>query len=122
MEEKYELSSLDIFLDSKREEPRLNTNFPGKFCLTKTREKMDCRIINISSVGLGIQVKSYLKEGEEVEIEFVLDDKLLRFVCTVVYAQGKPVGLKFQDIAKETADFISEYVLSRFFQSGKKKD
>lgn len=81
---------------NKRNKVRIPLNKTG--CLDFRNFNENCVVIDISSNGIGLAVRSYFQEADEFRISFPLEDGVeIRGSVFVVFANGSRVGgrLKF---------------------------
>ncbi len=106
---------------SRREEARLSIDILGSYSLIRTGEKADFRLHDIGGNGIGGKVNSLLDVGNEIKIEFTLDERALQAVCSVVSSRANYIGLKYITISDEDLNYIKEYVRIHFFKSDKNR-
>ena len=102
-------------VESSRNAPRLLVDIPATCVLAKTREPIDCLIADISSLGLGLQLKAYVALGDFISVKFSLDGKSIEAKGKVAFVDGKIVGLAYIDIKEDDVKAISEHVNTYFF-------
>ena len=104
----------------KRQEARLLVDLPAHYKLEKSQYYVECRIVDISAQGLGVEIKSFLEKGDKLKLKFSLNKKRLEINCSVMHILGKVTGLSYQDADDEDIEFIRSYVRDTFFGGLKK--
>ena len=118
----YRFSPLPMQEDQKkkRQESRLTVDILAQYKIEKSPNYVECLIVNISGVGLGVEIKSFLEEGDKMKLKFSLGDRDLEIDCIVMHILGKITGLQYQSMQGEDVEFIRDYVQSGFFERVKK--
>ena len=104
----------------QRQEPRLIVDLPAQYKLDKSPNYAECCVVDISAVGLGVEIKSFLVEGDKVKLKFPLGNRDIEISCIVKYVLGKTIGLQYQNMEENEVEFIRDYVNKGFFERVKK--
>ena len=104
----------------KRQEPRLIVDISASYKLEKSKDYVECRIVDISALGIGVEIKSFLEAGEKLRLKFSLGEKNLELDCIVRHILGKTTGLSYKNMEHEEVEYIRNYVRKKFFDRVKK--
>lgn len=110
----------DLEANKKRKEARLLVDIPAEYRLEKSQNYVVCRLINISGAGIGVEIKSFLAEGDELKLKFSIGGKNIEIDCTVVQILGKIIGLQYKDVQGKDVGFLRDYVQKSFFDRVRK--
>jgi len=99
---------------------RISVNIKASYVLKGSQG--EGHIIDISTGGLGLEVKQIFVAGDLVRVIFKLPPNFkdeVDFWGIVRNVTGNIVGLKYEEISKENTEKIDRYVSTLILQSGK---
>ena len=100
---------------SKREGARLQLDIDGLCRIGRNADFVSCKVIDISTNGMRLQVKVFVEAGDAVEVKTRLDERDLVIKGVAMHARGKEVGVRFDDVKDKDVTFIRDYVSNHFF-------
>ncbi len=114
---KYKNKSYNSNPNSKalRKDARLQLDIEAEYWLDGISRIIPCRVVDISALGMCIQIKAFMAVGDKLSTKFELGNKILRLKCKVAHVYGKSAGLQFIDISNEDQEYIVSYVQAHFF-------
>ena len=88
---------------------RVNVNIPAVYTLKGS--EADAAVVDISSGGVGLEVKQIFVVGDIVRVKFRLTDgRLIDFWGIVKNVSNNFIGIKYEEISNETCKALENYV------------
>jgi len=88
--------------------------------MVANRRHMDAELLNVSRGGVGVRTKAELQPGEHVRLRFSLPGRKLVVQAQAAVAWRRPngdVGLRFDEIPKDSQDELQLWLEGRYFES-----
>jgi len=96
---------------------RVNVNIPAVYTLKGS--EADAAVVDISSGGVGLEVKQIFVVGDIVRVKFRLTDgRLIDFWGIVRNVSNNFVGIKYEEISNEAREALDDYVGRMLLQQG----
>lgn len=92
----------------------------ARVSMVANRQHMDAELLNVSRGGIGVRTKAELQPGENVRLRFSLPGRKLVVQAQAAVAWRRAngdVGLRFDEIAKESQDELQLWLEGRYFES-----
>ena len=104
-----------------RKDARLQVDIEAEYRIEGVKKNIPCRVIDISTFGLGIQIKAFMASGDKLAIMLTLGEEKMELPCEVVHVYGKSIGLKYSSVSEKDQEFLRSYVHKHFFDRPKNK-
>jgi DNA-binding response OmpR family regulator len=92
----------------------------ARVSMVANRQYMDADLLNVSRGGIGVRTKARLEPGDNVRLRFSLPGRKLVVQAQAAVAWQRPngdLGLRFDEIAKESQDELQLWLEGRYFES-----
>jgi hypothetical protein len=104
--------------EQKRHEGRLRVNAPGEYCFVGKNDWTPCRLNDLSSDGLSLEGKTSFYVGDQLDVRFMLEKRMIQVTLEVTHLIGKMAGGRITRIEEADRRLIRE-VMNRELMSGK---
>jgi hypothetical protein len=98
------------FKNEKRKKPRVKLEIEGIMKINKTESKI--LILNVGVGGCYFQSFSIFNIGEEIEISFEIEKKILMVKGNISRINGKNYTMKYDNPSSEFLSYIEKYILN----------
>lgn len=94
----------------KRESARIRVEMKGKYRFVGYKDWMECSIYDVSIGGVRLEGKTSFYIGDELELNFSIDNYPIKGVVTVTNISGKKAGSHFIEITPDGKDTIQNFL------------
>ncbi len=95
---------------------RISVNIPATYVLKG--HEAEGKIVDISSGGIGMEVRQIFLVGDLIQIHFPTDVGQIDFWGIVRRISGNTIGIQFEEISKEQEENLENFVSSLLHERG----